>query len=150
MTREIITASAKETIRLGERLARDTSVGDIFALIGELGTGKTILVKGIARGLGVKEEVNSPSYVLIKEYEGRLPLYHFDLYRLNSLSEIEAIGYEEYFYGKGLTVIEWAERLGPLLPPEHLLIELEGIDSRHRRIRFSAVGKRYERIIRAL
>ena len=148
--KEIITASTEETIQLGKRLARDTAGGDIFALIGELGAGKTILVKGIARGLGVKEEVVSPSYVLIKEYEGRLPLYHLDLYRLGSLIEIEALGYEEYLEERGLTVIEWAERLGPLLPFEHLLIELEGIDTSHRRIRFSPVGKRYEGIIKTL
>ncbi len=150
MVKEIITASTEETIQLGERLARNASGGDIFALIGELGTGKTVLAKGIARGLRIKEEVVSPSYVLIKEYEGRISLYHFDLYRLNSLNEMESLGYEEYFEGIGLTVIEWAERLGRLLPPEHLLIKLEGIDSSHRCIRFSPVGKRYERTIRAL
>ena len=144
MTKELITGSGEETIKTGERLAVGAAAGDIFALTGELGAGKTVLAKGIARGLGIKEEIVSPSYVLIREYAGRIPLYHFDLYRLKALTEMEGLGYEEYFYGQGLTVIEWAERLGPLLPAEHLLIELESVDINRRRIRFSPVGKKYK------
>lgn len=116
-----ITKSRNETIRLGEQIAKKLKPGDVIALIGELGSGKTTLVKGIAKGLGVKDcrYVNSPSFVIIKEYRGRLPLYHFDVYRLDSLASMDSLGYEEYFYGDGVCVVEWADKIKELLPKRH-------------------------------
>ena len=115
---KVITKSPDETISLGRELGNRLSAGDVIALTGELGTGKTTFTKGIAVGMGVKKiKVRSPSFILINQIlGGRLPLYHFDLYRLNTLREIQGLGYEEYFYGVGVSVIEWAEKIKGILP----------------------------------
>ena len=114
---KVITNSAQETINLGKQLGRYLKAGDILGLIGELGSGKTTLVKGIAQGLGVKdkEDVSSPSFVLIKEYLGRIPLFHLDLYRLDDIVDIERLGVEEYLFDEGVCAIEWAEKMKMLL-----------------------------------
>ncbi|MBU0758826.1 MAG: tRNA (adenosine(37)-N6)-threonylcarbamoyltransferase complex ATPase subunit type 1 TsaE [Candidatus Omnitrophica bacterium] len=134
----MISRSAEETIKLGQTLAKDFSRGDIVALYGNLGSGKTTFVKGIGIGLEVKEarHINSPTFVLIKEYQGRIPLYHMDLYRLNSLKDIEDIAIEEYMYGDGVTVIEWAEKLEPILPKKIVSVSLaiKGKDKREIKI----------------
>lgn len=116
----------EETINLGKKLAGSLKPGGVIALMGELGSGKTTLTKGIALGLGVKsaDSVISPSFVLVREYKGKVPLYHFDLYRLNKIEDLEQLGYEEYFYGKGVTIVEWAEKAKSLLPSCYLKIEL--------------------------
>ncbi len=103
---------------LGAKLGKKLKRGAFVALTGELGTGKTIFTKGVARGLGVKgyKYVNSPSFVIIKEYKGRIPLYHFDIYRLDSGDDLDSVGYEEYFYGEGVTVVEWADKIKDILP----------------------------------
>jgi tRNA threonylcarbamoyladenosine biosynthesis protein TsaE len=118
--------SCQQTREIGERLGKNLSAKDILALSGELGAGKTELVKGIARGLGFKDEalVASPTYVLIREYQGRLWLYHFDLYRLKSVRELEGIGYEEYFDGDGVSVVEWADKFPAIFPKRTLWIKL--------------------------
>lgn len=123
----IITKSEEETIRLGEKLSKGLKPGDLVALSGDLGAGKTTLVKGIAKGLGVADyrHVNSPSFVLVKEYKGKLPLYHFDIYRLNKLKDIEDIGYEDYLGRRGVVVIEWAKKMGRILPKGYLGISLK-------------------------
>lgn len=123
----VTTQSAEETIKLGEKIAKRLKSGDIVALSGDLGTGKTTLVKGIAKGLGVKNYryVNSPSFVLVKEYKGKIPLYHFDIYRLNNLKDIEDIGYEDYLGRRGVIVIEWAKKMGRILPKRHLAVTLK-------------------------
>jgi tRNA threonylcarbamoyladenosine biosynthesis protein TsaE len=123
----VVTKSEEETIRLGEKIARWLKPGDLVALSGDLGAGKTTLVKGIAKGLGVKDyrHVNSPSFVLVKEYKGKVPLYHFDIYRLNKLKDIEDIGYEDYLGRRGVVVIEWAKKMGRILPKRHLGIDLK-------------------------
>lgn len=145
----ILSKSTQQTIELGERLARYLCKGDILCLEGELGSGKTTLIKGIAQGLKIApEKVNSPTFVLMNAYEGKLPLYHFDLYRLEHAREISSIGYEEFLYGDGVAVIEWAERLGELAPREHLCIELAHKGENERLIKFSAVGGRYLSIIK--
>jgi len=110
---KVISKSVKETINIGKSLARKLKKGDIICLFGELGSGKTVLTKGIACGLKIpKEEVISPTFVLIRQYQkGDLPIYHFDLYRLKSPDDIALLGYEEYFYDQGVSVIEWPDRL---------------------------------------
>lgn len=144
----ITTNTPDETKDIGERVGRLLKDGDILCLYGELGTGKTTFVQGIARGLDVKEGfVASPTFVIINEYKGRLPLYHIDLYRLNSAAEIEDIGISECLKGKGVTVIEWAEKAEEILPGELLAIYLENTGGGKRLLSFKATGKRYEEIV---
>jgi tRNA threonylcarbamoyladenosine biosynthesis protein TsaE len=122
-----ISSSIEETVGLGERFAKKLKKGDCVALIGDLGSGKTVFTKGIARGLGVRNAryVNSPTFVIIKEYKGRIPLYHFDLYRLDHHTSFDGMNYEEYFYGDGVTVIEWADKAKELLPKKHWEVGLK-------------------------
>lgn len=126
----IHTHGAEETELLGEQIGSYLDAGMVVALIGELGAGKTMLTKGIARGLGVPGLVHSPTFTLIHEHVGRLPVYHFDLYRLSTPEEIEDLGYEGYFYGEGVSIIEWAEKVEKMLPPDHLEIRMTGHDER--------------------
>ncbi|MEE1170587.1 MAG: tRNA (adenosine(37)-N6)-threonylcarbamoyltransferase complex ATPase subunit type 1 TsaE [Anaerovoracaceae bacterium] len=115
--REIRINSEYETRQFGEALARELKPGDILALVGDLGTGKTTLTKYIARELGIMQAITSPTFTIICEYtDGRLPLYHFDVYRLNSADEMLELGYEEYFFGDGVCIIEWADKIEELLP----------------------------------
>ncbi len=143
---KIVSSSRKDTIRIGMAIARNLKAGDIVCLFGEFGSGKTVLTKGIARGLGIKTSgVISPSFVLLRQHrEGRLPLYHFDLYRLKTTADIAALGYEDYFYGNGITVTEWADRLERLMPKEFLKIELFFKTETERLLKISGVGKRYK------
>ena len=131
-----ISNSVEETIRIGVKLAKELKKGDVIALIGDLGSGKTILTKGIAEGLGVKNPryVNSPTFVIIKEYKGKLPLYHFDLYRLNRSTLLDAESYDEYFYDDGVTVIEWADKIRTLLPEKHIEVKIKAAGEEKRRI----------------
>ena len=131
-----ISKSVKETIRAGETLAGKLKAGDVVALVGELGAGKTVFTKGIAKGLGVKDVryVNSPTFVIIKEYKAKLPLYHFDIYRLNTSTILDSESYEEYFYGDGVTVIEWADKIRKLLPKRYLEVRLSVAGEGKRRI----------------
>ena len=121
---------------LGSEIGRGLKRGSFIALIGELGSGKTLFTKGIAKGLGVKEYkyVNSPTFVIIKEYKGKVPLYHFDVYRLDSSKDLEDIGYEEYFYGRGVTVVEWADKVRDVLPEKRLEVEFRHAGKTKRRI----------------
>ena len=129
------THSAEETIRFGERLAAELQRGDVLALSGELGAGKTALVKGIALGLGIAQDVTSPTFTLIHEYAGgRLPLFHIDLYRLGSIGQAVAIGIEDYLDGAGVTVIEWPETIEQLLPEHTTRIRIESLGETARRI----------------
>lgn len=123
----IVSKSERQTIELGSEIARHLKPGDLVALSGDLGAGKTTLVKGIAKGLGVKDHkyVNSPSFVLVKEYKGRIPLFHFDIYRLSHLKDIEDIGYEDYLGKRGVVVIEWAKKMSRILPKRYLEISLK-------------------------
>jgi tRNA threonylcarbamoyladenosine biosynthesis protein TsaE len=122
---DIRTASAEETAALGERIAGRLAPGSILALRGGLGAGKTCLVKGIARGLGVKETVTSPTYTIISEYSGFLPLYHIDAYRLEGDDDFESAGARELIYDGGVSVIEWSERLSSSLPRDCIVVEIE-------------------------
>ncbi len=149
-TVSILSKGENETLQLGEKLAKRLRKGDIVCLQGELGAGKTTFIKGVAKGLKIApEKVNSPTFVLMNAYHGRLPLYHFDLYRLETTGEIGAIGYEEFLYGDGVSVIEWAERLGALTPKEYLRVELKHKGENERSIKVSAVGKKYHEYLGA-
>ena len=121
----MISYSPEETIRLGEELAKGLTKGDVIALYGDLGGGKTTFTQGLAKVLGVKDNyrINSPTFVLIKEYEAKLPIYHMDLYRLDNLKDIEDVGIEEYIYGDGVAIIEWAEKIKKILPKEHIAVK---------------------------
>ena len=133
----LISHSPEQTQLLGVQLGKMAKAGDILLLIGDLGTGKTCLTQGIARGLGIKDYVSSPSFVLVKEYYGRLPLYHIDLYRLN-VEEVEDLGLEEYLYGKGVCVIEWAEKAFGILPQERISVKIEYLSETERKIYLSS------------
>jgi tRNA threonylcarbamoyladenosine biosynthesis protein TsaE len=135
----ISTNNPSETEALGERLGRALQPGMVVALMGNLGAGKTTLTKGLAKGLGVTDLIHSPTFNLIHEHKGRVPVYHFDLYRLASMEQIEDLGYEDYFYGAGVTVIEWPEKVLPLLPPDHLEVSIAGEGDR-RMFTFTATG----------
>jgi tRNA threonylcarbamoyladenosine biosynthesis protein TsaE len=145
---KIISGSVSETLEIGSRIAGSVKKGDIICLFGQLGSGKTVLTKGIASGLGLKKQkIVSPSFVLIREYSGgRLPLFHFDLYRASTLEDILSLGYEEYFYDDGVTVVEWADRLKSLLPEEFLKVELLFKTKTQRSLRISGVGARYKEL----
>lgn len=112
------THTEEETRTLGEELAKKANPGDVYTLIGDLGVGKTIFTQGFAKGLGITEQVNSPTFTIVQEYKGRIPFYHFDVYRIEEPEEMEEIGYEDYFYGDGVCMIEWAELIKELLPEE--------------------------------
>jgi len=140
---ETISNSPGQTQRLGRRLGALAEAGDVFLLSGELGSGKTCLVQGIAWGLGVEEYATSPSFVLVRPYEGRLPLYHIDFYRLDDIAEIADLGLEEYLWGDGVCAVEWAEKALALLPEEHLLIRLEHVATNKRRLLLEPRGNRY-------
>ncbi len=119
------TYSSEETFDFGESLGRKAEPGQIYTLIGDLGTGKTVFTQGFAEGMGVKEYVNSPTFTILQVYEdGRLPLYHFDVYRIEEPEEMEEIGYEDYFFGDGVTLIEWADIIGELIPEDAVRIEI--------------------------
>ena len=148
---DIITHSSKETQDLGYRLGTLLKEGDIVCLVGDLGAGKTTLTQSIAKGLGVEDYVTSPTFTLINEYSGRYMLYHFDLYRLNSIDEIYDLGYEEYFFSQGVCIIEWADILQENLPLERLNIFIErGKEDNDRKILISGSGNRYREIIKEL
>lgn len=138
---KIISNSVDETIGIGEGLAKKLKAGDVVALVGNLGAGKTVFTKGIAKGLGVKDirYVNSPTFVTIKEYEGRIPLYHFDIYRLNKSSVLDSESYEEYFYGDGVTVIEWADKIRAILPKKYIEVKLSVIGEGRRKIEIKKI-----------
>lgn len=131
----MITGGPEETVRLGEELAGELRSGDVVALVGELGSGKTTLVKGIARGLFVREPVTSASFLLARTYHGRLPLHHLDAYRVGSVQELLEVGLDELLPPEqGVTVVEWADRVAELIPPGSLWVRLEHLDGDRRKL----------------
>ncbi len=147
---KIITKTPQELSYLGNRMAQLVQPGDLIALDGDLGAGKTLLTQGLAQGLEITEDISSPTFTIIHEYEsGRLPLYHMDVYRLKQPEEMYDLGYEEYFYGEGVTVVEWAQRIEALLPDLYLGIEILVVPE-GRALCFSPHGARYERFIEEL
>lgn len=115
-----------ETFAIGETIGKQIRPGEVYALLGDLGVGKTVLTKGLAKGLGITESVNSPTFTIVQIYEeGRLPLYHFDVYRIADPEEMDEIGYEDYFYGEGVCLVEWANLIEELMPPDTKWITIE-------------------------
>lgn len=148
----IITTKGSEQTKLwGEKLGRCLEKGDIVCLIGGLGVGKTVFGQGIAKGLEVENEneyVTSPTFLMMREYrQARLPLFHFDLYRVESMTELYDLGYEEYLFGDGVTIIEWAEKMEELLPSEYLRVEISWINQNSREINFIPYGEHYQQIV---
>lgn len=118
--------SARETLELGKKMGEQAVPGTVYTLTGELGTGKTVFTQGFAEGLGISEPVSSPTFTILQEYDsGRLPFYHFDVYRISDVEEMEEIGYEDYFYGEGVCLIEWADLIEELLPGQRCRIVIE-------------------------
>jgi tRNA threonylcarbamoyladenosine biosynthesis protein TsaE len=130
----VVSRSPEETEAAGERLGRTLGVGDVVALTGELGAGKTCFIQGLVRGLGVRARATSPTFVLINEYRGRLPVRHVDAYRTRSLAELMDLGLPELFDEGGVTVVEWADKLGPLLPSRTIHVQIGGLGDEPREI----------------
>ncbi len=131
---KVVSRSAEETQALGERLGARLGAGDVVACIGPLGAGKTCFLQGLARGLGVTADVTSPTFVLVNQYRGRLPVYHVDAYRTGSLAELVDLGLEEMLHGEGVTIVEWADKLLPLLPPRAIMVTIAGLGDEPRQI----------------
>ena len=118
--------SPEETLEIGRKLGQEALPGQVYTLIGDLGVGKTVFTQGIAAGLGIEEPICSPTFTIVQEYDtGRIPFYHFDVYRIGDIEEMEEIGYEDYFYGDGLTMIEWANLIEEILPETYKEITIE-------------------------
>jgi tRNA threonylcarbamoyladenosine biosynthesis protein TsaE len=133
-TETVISRSPQQTQAIGERLGGGLGPGAVVACLGELGAGKTCFVQGLVRGLGAVAEATSPTFVLVNQYRGRLPIYHLDAYRIDTLSDLLEIGVEEMLHGDGVTVIEWADKLLPLLPPHTITVRISGLGEEPREI----------------
>ena len=133
---KVVSRSAEETQALGERLGSRLGRGDVVACIGPLGAGKTCFLQGLARGLGVTADVTSPTFVLVNQYRGRMPVYHVDAYRTGSLTELVDVGLEEMLHGEGVTIVEWADKLLPLLPPRVIVVTIGGLGDERYEARF--------------
>ena len=145
---ELISQNEEETAQFAHKLAQKLSSGDVLALEGDLGAGKTAFTKGLAKGLGVTRMVNSPTFTIIKEYMGRLPLYHMDVYRVSESEE--DLGFDEYFDGEGVTVVEWAHLIKDQLPNEILTIYIYRLSDTSRRFVLEAKGERYVTICKEI
>lgn len=145
---QMTSTSVQETHALGARLGNIVQAGDVIALQGDLGAGKTNFVQGLARGLGIAEDVNSPTFILANEYySGRLPLFHIDAYRVADVAEAEGFGLDDYLNGDGVTVIEWAERVRDALPRDVLWIEFEYVDESTRALHVTAHSARSQQLL---
>jgi len=145
---KIKTTKPEETHEIAKKLGYLLHENDVILLEGDLGAGKTTFSKGIGLGLGVKRTINSPTFTIIKEYKGRLPFYHMDVYRLED--QFEDFGFDEYFYGGGVTVVEWAQFIEEQLPEEYLTIHIQTIGEQERNIQLIPHGKRYEQLCKEL
>ena len=150
MERSIRSYSPKDTHKIGRRIGAKTQSGDVLLLVGDLGAGKTTLTQGILWGLGGTEYARSPTFVLVNEYPARLTLYHMDLYRLNSIEEIEDLGLDDYLYGNDLCVVEWADKAPGYFPVNHAVVQLEVIDDQTRRVTVSSETAHLDRLAMAI
>lgn len=140
--------SLRETEQFGEKLGKVLKKGDVLCLNGDLGAGKTTLTKSIGLGLGVEEYITSPTFSLINEYRGNLPVYHFDVYRLENVDELDDLGFDEYFFGEGVCIIEWAEKIENMLPKEIIVLSIEKGQAIDKRIvSITGKGKRYKEVL---
>ena len=148
----LVNSSVDETIAIGRRLGAALAPGHVLALVGPLGAGKTYFVKGLARGAGVDDDrkVNSPTFVLVNEYAGRIPLYHLDAYRLGGETELEALGFDEMIAGEAAVVVEWADRVRGSLPPDHLHIVIDVTGPEQREFTMTATGPRSDALCAAV
>jgi tRNA threonylcarbamoyladenosine biosynthesis protein TsaE len=137
-----ISKSPEITKHIAKEIGAKIDKGTVIALCGDLGAGKTAFVQGLAEGLEIKAFVTSPTFIIINQYEGRLPLYHIDTYRLMSNDEMFELGYEEFFYGDGVTAVEWAQKIEELLPEEYLRVELEYVGESERKITLVPYGQK--------
>ena len=148
---EIKLSNLKETEEFGFRLGSLLKSGDILCLNGNLGAGKTTMTKSIGLGLGVEEYITSPTFTLINEYKGRIPVYHFDVYRLENADELYDLGFDEYFYGKGVCIIEWADKIEKMIPKTRIVIDIEKGNNEYERILYiSGHGQSYDELIKEL
>ena len=149
---KMISGDPTKTFHIGRILGEALTAGDIVALTGELGAGKTCFTQGIARGLGVPEvyQITSPTFTLVNEYPGRLNLIHLDVYRLSSSRDLQDLGYEEFFFGKGVTVIEWAEKIQDIIPEKSLSVTLAYLDQNQRSIDMTGQPDQITRISNVL
>jgi tRNA threonylcarbamoyladenosine biosynthesis protein TsaE len=147
---EIISKSPEQTQELGKCIGELAQPGDVFLLVGQLGAGKTCLTQGIAWGLDIQEYTLSPSFVIMRELYGRLPLYHIDLYRLDRIEESMELGLDDYLYGKGVCVVEWAEKALSILPTENLRININYLADTERSFQFKPSGQHYHEIVAKL
>jgi tRNA threonylcarbamoyladenosine biosynthesis protein TsaE len=137
--------SPEDTLELGRKMGKEAQPGDVYTLIGDLGVGKTVFTQGVANGLEITEPISSPTFTILQVYEeGRMPFYHFDVYRIGDVEEMEEIGYEDYFYGEGVSLIEWANLIEEILPAQYTEIKIEkdlekGFD--YRKITVTSVGE---------
>ena len=140
-----------ETNEFGIRLGKALRKGDILCLNGDLGAGKTTLTKSIGKGLGVEEYITSPTFALINQYSGRIPVYHFDVYRLEAADELYDLGFDEYFYGNGVCIIEWADKIERMIPQEKIVINIEkGNNQDERILNILGAGNRFEELVKEL
>lgn len=144
---KLTSRSPEETQRLGMELGQIAQSGDVILLVGNLGAGKTCLTQGIAWGLDIDGYARSPSFVVVNEYKGRLPMYHIDLYRLDNIAEIIDLGLDDYLYGQGLCVVEWADKALDLMPPQNLLIKIDFLGDNERSLDLTPHGQRYKELI---
>jgi tRNA threonylcarbamoyladenosine biosynthesis protein TsaE len=149
---EFLTHSPQETMQLGKILGEWLAPGDAVALIGDLGAGKTTLAKGIACGAGVEDEgdVTSPTFVLVNEYQGRFPVYHADLYRLQEAHEVEDLGWEEFIFGNGISLMEWAEKIPGILPEDRIEVRISWLSAEERKFVITGKGAKAQNIVRLL
>ena len=147
---ELVSHTAEQTQALGKRIGQLAQPGDVFLLVGELGAGKTCLTQGIAWGLGIEEYAMSPTFVIMRELHGRLPLYHIDLYRLDQIEESMDLGLDDYLYSKGVCVVEWAEKALSILPRERLLIRISYLSDTGRSFEMEPSGQHYLEVVEQL
>ncbi len=148
---EILLKNLEETEEFGIKLGSLLKKGDILCLNGDLGAGKTTMTKSIGLGLGVEEYITSPTFALINQYSGRLPVYHFDVYRLENAHELYDLGFDDYFYGNGVCVIEWADKIEKMIPKERMVIDIEkGKSDDERILKFSGYGARFQELVKEL